>query len=148
MIIDEPRRTGQNRVDRGNPTVGLLELVSVTKDRLLELRETAKRRGHTGRAWRDDTDYALNQSTFIWLCVGTETTDDVMVCDLIVSQTEFEDYEHRGTASPVGTSTRRPCTSTDPTYVASAAPPRTSGATSTSCSRHPYLWTATRWKPW
>jgi hypothetical protein len=145
-VIDEPCRTGQNRADRGDPTVRLLKLVSVTKDRLLELRETAKRRGHTGRAWRDDTDYALNQSTFIWLCVGTETTDDVMVCDLVVSQTDFEDYEHgeppvRSAPPPAGT----PSTSADPTYAVSATPPRTSGATSTSCSRHPYLWTATRW---
>lgn len=84
-----------------------LDLRLLTRERLLELRETAKRRGYPGRAWRDGADYLINESAFIWLSVGVEAADDVLVCNLVVSQTEFDDYERKGTAHPVGTSTRR-----------------------------------------
>ncbi|MFJ6673270.1 hypothetical protein ACIQMJ_19340 [Actinosynnema sp. NPDC091369] len=43
------------------------DLRTVTRDQLVALRETAKARGYTGRAWRDGEDYVINESAFIWL---------------------------------------------------------------------------------
>ncbi|MCE6998476.1 hypothetical protein LZG04_27285 [Saccharothrix sp. S26] len=117
-------RAGQGSVDRGNPAVGFLvtrtdrsmsirrwvadllrvrdpDLRVVTREQLLALRETAKARGYTGRAWRDGEDYAIDETAFIWLQVGDEIGDGVVVCNLVVSQTEFTGNR------PTGTSVRR-----------------------------------------
>lgn len=77
------------------------DLRTLTRERLLALRETAKSRGYTGRAWRDGEDYAIDESAFIWLQVGDEIGEGVSVCNLVVSQTEFTGRR------PTGTSVRR-----------------------------------------
>ncbi|MFI6027977.1 hypothetical protein [Amycolatopsis magusensis] len=78
-----------------------LDLRPLARERLVELRETAKSRGYSGRAWRDGEDYAIDESAFIWVQVGDEIGDGVVVCTLLVSQSE-----HTG-RRPTGTSVRR-----------------------------------------
>lgn len=77
------------------------DLRTLTRERLAELREIAKSRGYTGRAWRDGEDYEINESAFVWLQVGDDIGDGVVVCNLVVSQTEFTGRR------PTGTSIRR-----------------------------------------
>ncbi|MFD1147942.1 hypothetical protein [Saccharothrix hoggarensis] len=77
------------------------DLRPLTWERLVLLRERAKARGYAGRAWRDGLDYVVNESAFIWLQVGDEIGDGVVVCNLVVSQVEFAGVR------PVGSSVRR-----------------------------------------
>lgn len=77
------------------------DLRTLTRERLVALRETAKSRGYTGRAWRDGEEYAINESAFIWLQAGDEIGGGVVVCNLVVSQVEFTG------SRPTGTSVRR-----------------------------------------
>lgn len=77
------------------------DLRTLTRERLVALRETAKSRGYTGRAWRDGEEYAINESALIWLQAGDEIGDGVVVCNLVVSQVEFTG------SRPTGTSVRR-----------------------------------------
>ncbi|UJW29832.1 hypothetical protein L3Q67_32015 [Saccharothrix sp. AJ9571] len=78
-----------------------LDLRPLARERLVELRETAKSRGYSGRAWRDGEDHAINESAFIWVQVGDEIGDGVVVCNLLVSQNEYTGR------TPAGTSVRR-----------------------------------------
>jgi hypothetical protein len=77
------------------------DLRTLTRERLVALRERAKSHGYTGRAWRDGEDYAIDESAFIWLQAGDEIGDGVVVCNLVVSQIEFTGRR------PTGTSVRR-----------------------------------------
>jgi len=77
------------------------DLRPVTREQLIELRERAKSRGYTGRAWRDGQGYTINDSAFIWLEVGDDVGNGVAVCNLVVSQVEFTGPR------PTGTSIRR-----------------------------------------
>ncbi|MEV0675414.1 hypothetical protein AB0I60_02710 [Actinosynnema sp. NPDC050436] len=77
------------------------DLRILTREGLTDLRRAAIEQGFAGRGWREGHGSFVNESAFIWVSGGLEL-DGVMICDLIIVQHEFKDYESRGTAVQTG----------------------------------------------
>ncbi|GHG31371.1 hypothetical protein GCM10017567_59380 [Amycolatopsis bullii] len=71
------------------------------------MRQLAIDRGYDGRAWGHNSTYDLNESAFFWLRGGLQLASGEIVCDLLVGQVDFKNYEMNGTSSPRGISIKR-----------------------------------------
>lgn len=84
-----------------------LDLRTASLEEVLALRQIALDRGYDGHAWNRDVAYDVNESAFFWLRGGLKLAGGEIVCDLIVGQVDFKDYEVSGTRSPRGLDLKR-----------------------------------------
>jgi hypothetical protein len=91
----------------GGSIIRGVALRTLSLDEVLTLRQLAIDRGYDGRAWGRDPTYNLNESAFFWLRGGLRLAGGEIVCDLLVGQVDFKNYEENGTSSPCDINLKR-----------------------------------------